>query len=286
MDRSIRSVNPPRWTEVVPGASVSRPFPKIGLRTVDPFLMIDHGPPRVFRPGEKIHVPPHPHRGFSPVSLLFSGEVEHKDSMGHHGIVRSGGVQWMTAGAGVVHEEILRPENREEGGLLHAAQLWVNLPAEKKWIEPSYQNVQAEDIPTVWQDQERVSVRIITGEIFGERGPIQTYSPMLIMHVQMESDSEVRIPVPHSYNALTYVLEGSVQAEGQVAEAYEMVLYEQDGDFLSLSTKQQNNLLVLAGEPLDEPVVFRGPFVMNTEEEAQQAYVDYQMGRMGHIPAF
>lgn len=283
MNRSIEAIYPQHRAEVVPGASLSRPFPRPELRMVDPFLMIDHGPPRYFHPGQKIHVPPHPHRGLAPVSLLFRGEIEHRDSEGHHGIAKSGDVQWMTAGSGIVHEEILRPENRTKGGVLHAMQLWVNLPASKKFVEPSYQHIVAHNIPTVIR--ERVSARVITGEAFGKQGPIATYSPMLILHIEMKPNSEIQIPIPDSFNAVVYAMEGSVQTNHRDVQTLELVHYGSGGDTIALEANEANNLLLLAGEPLGEPVVSRGPFVLNTEAQARQAFLDYKKGRMGRMPA-
>lgn len=278
--RSVRLVLASELHEVAPGLMVRRPFPSANLRDVDPFLMLDHMGPATLRPGEGSGVPAHPHRGFEAVSIIFEGYVEHRDSAGNHEVMGPGDVQWMTAGSGVIHSEMLQDAFREGGGTLHGVQLWVNLPRRDKMIAPRYQNIRAASIPVVETPGGRV--RVIAGELLGERGPAETRTPLVAAHVVLEGD--VRFEVPAEYNAMLYVLTGGVAAGEHRLREGEMCVFAPGGTALEFAaTEPGSQVLLLAGEPLNEPVVAVGPFVMNTRLEIMQAFDDYSSGVMGTL---
>lgn len=270
------------------GFPVRRPFPQAGLAQVDPFLLLDHLGPVTWGPGEGIGAPDHPHRGFETVTYLLSGGFQHKDSAGHAGKLNPGDVQWMTAGAGVVHSEMPSGEFMRDGGVMHGFQIWVNLPARDKLIKPHYQEIPASGIPQALSADGKVKVRVIAGESLGRSAVIETRTPIYYLHFTLEPGGAIRQPVPGGFNALVYLISGAAQVgteakrvrEGQMAQLG-------DGGSVALACASDAavpaDLLLLAGQPLNEPVARYGPFVMNTETEIRQAIRDYQEGRMGRI---
>jgi len=268
--------------QVAPNLAVRRPLPAQDLDYIDPFLLLDHMGPRVIRAGEEGGVPDHPHRGFEPVTFLFEGVVEHKDSQGNHSKISGGDVQWMTAGSGIIHSERMAKELTEKGGTFHGVQLWMNLPAKDKMTKPGYQNIRSETIPVV--EREGVGIRVIAGEILGKKGPAKTHSPVLALHIKMEKDSEAEIPVNSDHNAFYYVLDGQVKlGKGQSAEPGQLVLFEREQGAIRIEASAKTGILFLAGKPLNEPVASYGPFVMSSQEEIRQAINDYRSGKMGRI---
>ena len=270
------------------GFPVRRPFPTQRLMQVDPFLLLDHLGPVTWGPGEGIGAPDHPHRGFETVTYLLSGGFQHKDSAGHAGKLQPGDVQWMTAGAGVVHSEIPSDEFMRDGGVMHGFQIWVNLPARDKMMTPRYQEIPRTGIPQAISADDKVKVRVIAGEAMGVSAVIDTRTPIYYLHYTLQPGGAATQSVPAGYNALVYLISGSVQVgverrlvrEGQMARLGdgESVLLMVTGD-----AGVPAELLLLAGQPLNEPVARYGPFVMNTREEIEQAFRDYQSGRMGRI---
>ena len=287
-ERSVAAVVDSIRTLEGAGFPVRRPFPTAQLMQVDPFLLLDHLGPVRWGPGEGIGAPDHPHRGFETVTYLLSGEMEHKDSAGHSGRLRAGDVQWMTAGAGVVHSELPTAEFQRTGGVMHGFQIWVNLPARDKMIRPRYQDIPAARIPEATSPDGKAKVRVIAGNAMGRSAVIDTRTPIVYLHYTLRPGGEAMPEVRSDYNALVYVLGGEVLAgedgravrEGQMARLGE-------GESVRLAVaadaKEPADLLLLAGAPLNEPVARYGPFVMNTEKEIQQAIRDYQSGRMGEI---
>lgn len=270
------------------GFPVRRPFPTAQLMQVDPFLLLDHLGPVTWGPGEGIGAPDHPHRGFETVTYLLSGEMQHKDSAGHSGSLRPGDVQWMTAGAGVVHSELPSDAFMQNGGTLHGFQVWVNLPARDKMIPPRYQDIPASRIPEAASADGKVKVRVIAGESLGASAVIETRTPILYLHFTLAPGAGVVQPVPENFNALAYVIRGELRAgdEGRVAREGQMVRFG-GGDSVRLAvdekTTQPADLLLLGGVPLNEPVERYGPFVMNTRQQIVQAIRDYNEGRLGKI---
>lgn len=268
------------------GFVVHRPFPTRMLMDFDPFLLLDEMGPIDYAPGEAKGAPDHPHRGFETVTYMLEGSFAHKDSAGHSGVLRAGDVQWMTAGAGVVHSEMPDPALAEAGGRVHGLQLWVNLPRRDKMIAPHYQEIPSERIPTAVTDDGKVRVKVIAGEALGVKAAIETRTPILYQHFTLEPGASIVQPVPSAFRVFAYALSGTGRYgnEARQIEAQRMVIFGDDGDAVALAAGDEPlDVLLIGGAPLNEPIVRHGPFVMNTEDEIRQAIVDYQAGRMGQI---
>jgi redox-sensitive bicupin YhaK (pirin superfamily) len=271
------------------GLLVRRPFPKASFSEFDPFLLLDEMGPLELAPGKAKGAPDHPHRGFETVTYLLSGDMEHKDSRGHAGRLKPGDVQWMTAGAGVIHSEMPTREFARDGGRMHGFQLWVNLPQRDKMIKPRYQEIPNSQIPKATSADGLIKVSVIAGEAMGEQSVIETRTPIIYLHYRIEPGGAVTQPVPDVYNGFAYVVqgEGLFGAESERATDGQMVLFAQDGDQVRIENpavaKATLEVLLIAGVPLNEPVARYGPFVMNTEGEIRQAIEDYRLGRMGAI---
>jgi redox-sensitive bicupin YhaK (pirin superfamily) len=271
------------------GFLVRRPFPKPTFSGFDPFLLLDEMGPMEVAPGEAKGAPDHPHRGFETVTYLLSGDMEHKDSSGHTGRLKPGDVQWMTAGAGVVHSEMPAREFSRLGGRMHGFQLWVNLPKRDKMMKPRYQEIPNARIPKATSADSLVSVSVIAGEAMGKKAVIETRTPIVYLHYRIEPGGAATQRVPSGYNAFAYIVEGEglFGGDGERAEDGQMVLFAQDGDEVRIENradaKTTLEVLLIAGVPLNEPVARYGPFVMNTQAEIRQAIEDYRLGRMGAI---
>jgi len=272
------------------GFVVRRPFPTAGLEMVDPFLMLDEMGPVAYGPGEAIGAPDHPHRGFETITYILDGEVEHKDSAGHRGVIRPGGVQWMTAGSGVVHSEMPTERLRREGGRMHGFQIWLNLPRTQKMTPPRYQERDAEQIPTAVSDDGLARATVIAGEALGVKASITTHTPIHYHHWRLAPGASVETGLPAGLGAFVYVFEGAavIGPDGVTAGEGQVAMLA-DGDSVRLSVPADAaagaQLLLLAGQPLNEPVARYGPFVMNAPGEIRQAILDFQQGRMGRISA-
>ena len=265
------------------GVELRRAFPGYELKELDPFLLLDQMGPMDVAPGKARGFPPHPHRGFETVTYLLSGEMQHRDSWGNHGVLRPGDVQWMTAGSGLVHSELPGETLVRKGGRLHGFQLWINLPRKDKMIRPRYQDTTSERIPVVGGDAGEVSVKVIAGEALGTKGVIDTRIPILYLHVTLEPGAEFTQTVPRTENAFAFVIEGDGTFGDTKAGQYSVVLFDRAGDAVRIANTGTAplSLLLIAGEPIGEPVARYGPFVMNTRAELQQAVEDYHQGRMG-----
>jgi hypothetical protein len=267
------------------GFVVRRPLPTQGLELVDPFLLLDEMGPSDYAPGEAVGAPDHPHRGFETVTYVLSGEFEHEDSAGHHGLLRPGDVQWMTAGAGIVHSEMPSAKIRREGGRVHGFQIWINLPARLKLTRPRYQEIPSAGIPEARSADGHARVRVIAGEALGAKAVIDTHTPLVYQDWSLAERANVEIPLGAEFTALVYVFEGAVEVGSQrrrVADGQLALLGS--GDAVRLhGTPGGGRLLLLAGVPLGEPVARYGPFVMNSREELVQAVRDYEAGRLGEI---
>jgi redox-sensitive bicupin YhaK (pirin superfamily) len=269
------------------GFHVSTYFPSAGLpaERVSPFVMMDYGPPKEFSPlaSGKRGVGWHPHRGFETVTLAWEGAVAHRDNAGHAGVIGPGDVQWMTAAGGLFHEEYHEEAFTRAGGRMHMMQLWVNLPRKDKLSPPAYQPITSADIPRVPLDQGS-EVRVIAGEHQGARGPARTFTPITMLDARLTAGAPLSVPLPASYNALAVVARGRVRAGEISAGAGELVLFANDGQRLELTAEEQSHVIVLAGEPLGEPIVQYGPFVMNSLDEIRKAIIDVERGKFGPIP--
>ncbi|MEO8630932.1 MAG: pirin family protein [Betaproteobacteria bacterium] len=277
--RRVALVASAHKAEPAPGLIVDRPLPGPEVDYVSPFLMIDHFGPTPVAAGSSGGLNPHPHRGFETVTLLLDGAMEHHDSLGNHGFLRPGDVQWMTAARGIVHAEYHEREFAERGGTLEGIQLWVNLPKSAKMNPPGYQDLSADRITEV--PIAGGVARIIAGRFEGARGPARTHTPMLVMHLKLTGAGSASIDVPDAWNALVYTIRGRAQTSGNDLRERQMAVFDEHGGALNISTPGAADVLVLAGARIDEPVVSWGPFVMNTREEILQARDDYMQGRMG-----
>ncbi len=254
---------------------------------IDPFLLFDYAGPHNFAPAERPRgVGSHPHRGFETVTIVYDGEVSHRDSHGGGGTIGPGDVQWMTAAGGIVHEEFHSPGFTKTGGPFRMVQLWVNLPASDKMAAPGYQAIASADIPVVELADCKAEARIIAGELGGAKGPARTFSPVNLWDLRLEADAEFTLDLPEGHNTMIAVLSGHITVNGErdVGEA-EIVRFEREGDAARIRANGDAMLLVMTGEPLDEPVVGHGPFVMNSIEEIRQAAADFNSGRFGRIAA-
>lgn len=267
------------------GFIVRRPFPTQGLELVDPFLLLDEMGPVHYGPGEAVGAPDHPHRGFETITYMLDGQFEHEDSAGHKGVLRPGDVQWMTAGAGIVHSEMPSREIREKGGRVHGFQIWVNLPAKLKMTRPRYQEVSASKIPQAASPDGRARVRVVAGEALGVKAVIDTYIPIVYQDWTLDAGADVSVALQSGEQAMAYVFQGSALVGNQGREIRDGQLAMLGaGDAVRLrGAEGGGRLLLLAGVPIKEPVARYGPFVMNTQEEIFQAVRDFQSGRMGEI---
>ena len=245
---------------------------------ISPFLLFDYAGPHQFDPASRPRgVGQHPHRGFETVTIVYDGEVSHKDSTGSGGTIGPGDVQWMTAGGGIIHEEFHSEDFTRAGGPFRMVQLWVNLPASDKMAKPGYQAITNADIPVA--DLEGGKARIIAGDLDGVRGPAHTFTPVNLWDIRLDADAEVTLPLPAGHNAMNAVLSGHVTiGETGLGEA-EIARFSTDGEGVTVRADGETMLLVMTGEPIDEPVFGYGPFVMNTETEIRQAIDDFNSGR-------
>lgn len=248
---------------------------------ISPFLLMDYAGPHYFEPTENRRgVGQHPHRGFETVTIVYDGEVEHHDSAGNGGIIGPGDVQWMTAAGGIVHEEYHSPAFAKTGGPFRMVQLWVNLPAKDKMAPGGYQAITSTDIPSVDLPDGAGTVRIIAGDMQGAHGPARTFTPINVWDMQLRSDAEVDLDLPEGHTVMLVVLSGHVTVNGtQEAGEAEVILLDRKGGGVTLHADGDAKLLVLTGEPIDEPIFGHGPFVMNTEAEIRQAVDDFNNGR-------
>ena len=290
MDKTIvTTASPPASHWVGDGFHVRSLFSYQANTAVNsPFLMLDYGAPTTFTPTTQPRgVGPHPHRGIETVTIAYAGEVAHRDSHGGGGTIGPGDVQWMTAGGGLLHEEFHSPAFSASGGVMHMAQLWVNLPAAQKMTAPAYQAIVAADIPT-WELPERAGqLRVIGGSYQGFNGPAHTRSPLLVADARLRAGVAWRWDIPEGWNALLVVMQGEVRvgegAHSRTIKDAQHVACSRAGDGLAVQAQQDSLVLLLAGEPIDEPVVGYGPFVMNSREEIMQAMKDFNDGKFGHM---
>jgi redox-sensitive bicupin YhaK (pirin superfamily) len=248
---------------------------------VSPFLLLDYAGPAEFAPASRPRgVGMHPHRGFETVTIVYQGEVDHKDTAGNAGSIGPGDVQWMTAAKGVLHEEFHGREFTKKGGALEMVQLWVNLPAKHKMSKPGYQEILARNIPTVALDDSGSVARVIAGALKGSKGPARSFTPVELWDVRLKAGSRVELDLTDGFTGIALVMHGRVRINGaeDVGEA-ELAVFERDGERFALEAEGDATLLVLGGEPIDEPIAGYGPFVMNTQAEIAQAISDFNAGR-------
>ena len=271
--RNIKAVIPTQTVLEGGGFKVRRPAAMGSL--MSPFLLLDEMGPADYGPGEAVGAPWHPHRGFETVTYMLAGEMEHEDSVGSKGVITPGDVQWMTAGKGIIHSEMPTKKMMDEGGLMHGFQIWVNLPAKDKMMNPRYQDITSDQSPTI--DKDGVWARVIAGECLGIESSIDTVIPITYVHVKMEPSASLDKNLDTELNGMIYVFKGEVSIEGKSVKDGSLALLSA-GSEVKIEAKEESEFLILAGPELNEPIARYGPFVMNTREEILQAIDDYQRG--------
>ncbi|MEQ8323175.1 MAG: pirin family protein [Vicingaceae bacterium] len=266
---------------------VKQALPGGGLNDIDPFLLLHHAGPFQIKPGsnhKKLGVGPHPHRGFEPVSFVFKGSLQHRDSVGNNDVLNDGDMQWMTSGKGIIHSERPPKKVTDYGGTQEFIQLWVNLPGKHKLTEPSYQNIRKMDFPLLKPDKGNGEIQLISGKLNRKSGPAKTFTPILALKAHFKKGAQSIIAIESSHNALVYVVNGTLKINGLTEVAKEhMVHFNNDGESIEIEAIEDAGFLVLSGEPIREPVSTYGPFVMNTNDEIMSAIRDYQQGKMGEL---
>ncbi len=281
-----RSVSNMLYAQMVDmgGFPVRQPLPTQKVEQVDPFLLLHHADikaPMHIEP-DNAGIGPHPHRGFSPVTFIFKGGVHHRDSRGNDSTIYAGGAQWMNAGMGILHSERPPHDIHEIGGRQEIIQLWINTPAAHKFDQPAYFPLSAEDAPTYEGDDEKVKVRIFSGELLGVKGPIPSHTDVNTATIEFKKGGKISVELPTSHNALLYLLDGKLTLEGfGLVDGLNAIVFKKDGDGITIEALEDTRVLLLSGEPLNEEVVSYGPFIMNTQTQIMEAMRDYQMGKMG-----
>lgn len=258
------------------------PTQGVSINQLDPFLFLNHHGYQVYYPGNAgLPFGPHPHRGFETVTFILEGELTHKDSSGSESVIKAGGVQWMTAGKGLIHAEISSNEFRSKGGPLEILQLWVNLPAKYKMTEPKYIGLQKSEIPSLLLDEGRVEVNLVSGKWLDKTGPIQPLTDIAMTSIYFKESGFLKTSVPTDHTIFLYVVKGEVVINGEEAFHHHLVEFEYEGDTLEIKALTDAVILFGHAKPFKEPVIAYGPFVMNTREEIEQAYEDYRKGNFG-----
>jgi redox-sensitive bicupin YhaK (pirin superfamily) len=292
LDRPVVSVTTAPVGYEGEGFMVRRAFAGVDLADLDPFVHLDQMGEVEYGPGEPLGTPWHPHRGFETVTYMIDGQMQHQDSHGGGGMITDGDTQWMTAGSGILHIETPPEDLVVRGGLFHGFQLWVNLPARDKWMEPRYQDLRGGDVALLTSDDGGALIRLIAGDVGGHRGPGRTHTEITLIHATLQPGARLTLPWRSDFNALGYVLNGAgrVGVDGARVGMGQLALWG-PGNAITIAADERQesrsptmDVLLLGGKPIREPVAWYGPFVMNTRAEVQQAFEDYQAGRLGSIP--
>ncbi|HEY9045138.1 MAG TPA: pirin family protein [Ohtaekwangia sp.] len=275
-----RTVSTLLYSQVVNmgGMPVRQPFPTQRVEQLDPFLLLHHHRMEANEDSHWEGVGAHPHRGFSPVTFIFEGSLRHRDSRGNNSVVESGGIQWMNAGMGIIHSE--RPADPYKS--IELIQIWINTPAEHKMDQPQYHPVTREEAPAFRSEDTLASARIFSGELLGIKGKINPLSPINAATIDFKKGAKLSIPLPSEHTAFLYLLDGKLSVGGfGLVEDHHAIVFNRDGEGITIEALEDTRTLLMTGKPLDEPVVSYGPFVMNTQTEVMEAMRDYQMGKMG-----
>jgi len=279
--RSIRKIHEAEYSEIRDLKTWS-PIPNPSLDQIDPFLFLNHHGPQEYPPNNQgLPFGPHPHRGMETVTFILDGDIAHKDSDGNKSVIIEGGVQWMTAGKGLIHAELSSEQFKREGGKLEILQLWLNLPKKYKGKEPNYRGLQESDIPTISLDDGKVHLHLVSGHCDNAEGAFESITDVFLSTVQFQQDGKLSLNIPQDRNIFLYVIRGQLDVNGTRVAKRHLVEFDNDDKSVKVVAHQESLLLFGHAEPLNEPVVARGPFVMNTEGEVRQAYLDYQQGKFG-----
>ncbi|MGQ7870762.1 pirin family protein [Sunxiuqinia sp. sy24] len=279
--KTIKKIHRPVY-EPIQDLVTYRAIPTPSIDYIDPFLFLNHHGPQTYSPNNSgLPFGPHPHRGMETVTFILEGDIAHFDSSGEESVIQAGGVQWMTAGRGLIHAEVSSYEFKQDGGPLEILQLWINLPARSKMSKPFYKGVQKEAIPAVDLDEGKVRVNLISGDWNGVKGPFHSDIGVQLLTIDFKAEGNLKLEIPESNNIFFYLIRGELTVNGQQVQEKSLVEFENNGQKLELESGKQSLLLFGSAQPLQEPVVSQGPFVMNTREEIKQAYEDYQNGKFG-----
>jgi redox-sensitive bicupin YhaK (pirin superfamily) len=264
------------------GFDVTSPMPGSRIRQLSPFLLIDHTGPMIVAPTEKpLGADPHPHRGFETVTIVYHGYLAHRDTAGYSGKIGPGDVQWMTAGSGLLHEERHEKGFSKKGGTLELVQLWVNVPKKDKMHPPRYQELLSKVIPSIDYADAKASIRVISGTYDNVKGPARTFSPITILDVHQKAGTTIELIIPADYNTGIYIVKGEAEINGKSAKSKQLVNFGWNAETINITCISDTTFLVLAGDPIEEPLATYGPFVMNTNKELIQAMEDFNNGKMG-----
>jgi len=249
---------------------------------IDPFLFINHHGPQTYKPDNRgLPFGPHPHRGFETLTFIFEGDIVHWDSNGFKSTIHAGGVQWMTAGSGLIHSEQSSENFKKEGGKVEIIQLWMNLPADKKMLPPDYHGFEKDDLVHITDDAHRYTVHLISGKFQDHDGPMNSVTGLTMMTVDISDQGEFDIEIPEGHETLYYVVNGNVEVNGEQARMHDLVRFDEHSGIIQTRANADTRLIVGYGKPFNEPIVAQGPFVMNTEKEIMEAFQDYQRGKLG-----
>ena len=292
LDRSVRTITTAPIGYEGEGFMVRRAFAGVDLADLDPFIHLDQMGEVEYGPGEPLGTPWHPHRGFETVTYMIDGQMQHQDSHGGGGLISDGDTQWMTAGSGILHIETPPEQLVVSGGLFHGFQLWVNLPRSDKWLDPRYQDLASGDVTLLTSPDGGALLRLIAGEIDGHAGPGRTHTDITLIHATIQPGARITLPWRSDFNALGYILNGDAAfGPGAVAAGMGQLVVWGPGNAITIEAEEHQesrspavDVLLLGGRPIREPVAWYGPFVMNTKAEVQQAFDDYQAGKLGSIP--
>jgi redox-sensitive bicupin YhaK (pirin superfamily) len=279
--RTIKKIHKAAYAPIADLITYS-PLPSRTLQQIDPFLFLNHHGPQQYKPRNNgLPFGPHPHRGMETVTFILEGDIMHKDSAGHESIITAGGVQYMTAGRGLIHAEVSSPGFKEKGGGMEILQLWLNLPSRLKMTEPRYIGLQKEDIPSLSADNGKVQINLISGSRNGNKGAFESQTGVQLNTMYFKAGGKLAFTVPVTHNIFFYIIRGKLVVNGQTVEALHLVEFNNNDENLTIEAQTDSILLLGHAKPLNEPVVAQGPFVMNTEQEIQEAYEDYRRGKFG-----
>ena len=279
--RSIRKIHPAAYAPI-DDLKTYRALPTRSVNHLDPFLFLNHHGPQVYGPeNQGLPFGPHPHRGFETLTFVLKGDIEHRDTSGARSVIREGGIQWMTAGSGLIHSEMSSVEFLKHGGEEEVIQLWLNLPAKQKMIPPKYDGKSKEELTHITDDQGKVLIHLVSGTWGNQQGPIESLTNLTIMSIDLKTGGNFLARVPEEDQILCYVVKGNVEANGHAAGEHDLVEFEHSGERVEIDATEDAVIIFGYGTPFNEPIVAQGPFVMNSQEEIREAFQDYQTGKMG-----
>ena len=282
MKKKIKHILAGREKQITKEETILQSLPHKDFRFANPFIVLHHKPPEMIAPGSQFRIHPHPHRGFAPVTFILQGEGYHKDNAGHDATVKAGDVQWMFAGKGILHSEGPTRNILDKGGIEEFVQLWINVPKANKWDEPTYQSATRDQLPNVLEG-EGVNLRLASGAYDGKTGPLKSYTPIISIIGEISQGTRVQLNATPGYWTLIYVVKGRINVNMDTVDHYNLIVFEKENDEIIICAEEDAQILFLSAEPIDEPVAAKDNFVMNTQEETEQAIADYKNGVFGSL---